>query len=219
MDFRNAFDGLNIFDSSAAITPPLGQVSTWAAFDRRDIRGTSYGGFAGYNTQWDDAIIGVEVNYSHVSVSGSSSDFRCYSAAPNCVGPVAINGLTYNADVTAIASARITDYGTFRLRGGWAAGNFLPYAIAGLAVARTDVTRTATATFVPVNPANPAVPPRTESDALTRFTWGYSLGLGVDFLVTRNIFVRGEYEYIWLNPVAGIELNINTARVGAGFRF
>ena len=193
-------------------------MSTWASFDRSDKRSGSYGGFVGYNTQWDDAIIGVEVNYSHTSVSGSSSDFQCYSSSgsPGCLGAITLgNNFAYDANVTATATARITDYGTFRARGGWAVGNFMPYAIAGIAVARAEVTRTANATFFVVNPASPVVPPHSESDIQTRFTWGYSLGLGVDFLVMPNVFVRGEYEYIGFEIPWATSSSTSTPRASA----
>jgi len=222
MDLSNAFDAVSIFNPGAPLTAPLGRVSGWGGFGPIDKRSSSYGGFVGYNTQWADAVVGLEVNYNRSSVNGSSSDFRCYSSAgsPGCAGAITLgNGFPYDANVTATASARITDYGTLRARGGWVIGTFMPYGIAGVAIARTDVRRTANAVFFAVNPGDPAVAPHTESDIQTRFTWGYSLGAGVDFLVMPNVFVRGEYEHSRFSPVSNIKLNISTARVGAGLKF
>ena len=34
-----------------------------------------------------------------------------------------------------------------------------------------------------------------------------------------NVFVRGEFEYISFTKVQGIQAQIGTARVGAGFKF
>jgi outer membrane immunogenic protein len=62
MDATNAFESVNIFDPNNPLTAPLGSVSTWTALGRKDVRAASYGGFVGYNTQWDDAIIGIELN-------------------------------------------------------------------------------------------------------------------------------------------------------------
>jgi opacity protein-like surface antigen len=218
MDFRNAFDSVNIFDAGTPLGADLGSVRGWAAFGSGDKRSTSYGGFIGYNSMWDNVVVGIEGNYSHSSLSGSSSD-RCFTPLVSCPAAVTINGLAYNPDITATASLRITDYGTIRARGGWIAGNFLPYATAGIAVARVEYTKTATATFTPTNPADPAVAPYTETDSGTRFTWGYAFGAGIDWLVMPNVFLRGEYEYIGLNPVGDIRLNISTARLGAGLKF
>jgi hypothetical protein len=45
------------------------------------------------------------------------------------------------------ASATLRDYGTARIRGGWAYENFLPYVAAGLSVARIDSTQTVLARY------------------------------------------------------------------------
>lgn len=218
MDFRHAFDSSNIFDPANQLTGQLGLVSGWGAFGQKNIQSASYGGFVGYNVQFTDVVVGVEVNYSHTNASGSASDSRCYSDAnASCFGAISLGGDDYNVDVTATASTRITDYGSFRGRAGWVYDNFLAYAIAGVAVARAEVTRTATANATPVAAGTAFV--QTETDRQTRFTWGYSLGVGVDYLIMPNVFVRGEYEYIRLNPVANINLSINTARVGVGAKF
>jgi hypothetical protein len=46
------------------------------------------------------------------------------------------------------ASATLRDYGTARIRGGWAYENFLPYVAVGLSVARIDSTQTVSAHYV-----------------------------------------------------------------------
>jgi len=218
MDFRDAFGSVNIFNPGYPLTAPLGQVN-WAAAGQKNVHAVSYGAFLGYNTQFEDAVIGAEVNYNHTSLSGRWDSTRCYSATdPNCLGAITLGDSNqYNVNVTATASARITDYGTLRARGGWAAGAFMPYAMAGVALARVEVAQTATASATPVTTGTAFV--HTERELRTRVSWGYSLGGGVDYMVTRDLFVRGEYEYIQLNPVAGVKLNINTARFGAGLRF
>ncbi len=220
MDFRDAFDSANIFDPGNQLTAPLGLVSTWGAFGQKNVRSTSYGGFVGYNVQFSEAVVGLEVNYNRTNAFGSASDTRCYSDTnPSCFGEISLGGNDYNVNVTALASVNITDYGTFRGRAGWAYGNFLAYAIAGVAVARAEVIRTATADATPTPTSLGTAFVHTETERRTRFTWGYSLGVGVDYLIMPNVFVRGEYEYIKLNPLANINLSINTARVGVGLKF
>jgi opacity protein-like surface antigen len=84
---------------------------------------------------------------------------------------------------------------------------------------RAEVANAATVNATPTATSLGVAFVHTERDARTRFTWGYSLGVGIDFLVTPNVFLRGEYEYIKLNAVGGVELAINTARFGAGVKF
>jgi opacity protein-like surface antigen len=49
--------------------------------------------------------------------------------------------------------------------------------------------------------------------------WGFTVGAGLDFAVTQNIFLRAEYEYVQFTPVAGVEININSGRAGLGVKF
>src|SRR5665213_2104896 len=49
-------------------------VSRWGLnLGKSPARSSGYGGFAGYNSQWDDVVIGVEASYLHGSFGGSSS--------------------------------------------------------------------------------------------------------------------------------------------------
>ena len=49
--------------------------------------------------------------------------------------------------------------------------------------------------------------------------FGWTVGVGLDYLVLPNVFLRGEYEYVSFAGVSGTKASINTARVGAGYRF
>ena len=188
MDFRNAFDSTNIFDPNNTLTAPLGHVS-WAQLGQKNVRGTVFGGFAGYNTQFDDAVVGVEFNYNATSLFGSSTATRCWAeAVVGCLPAITLgDGNDYNVNVTATSWARISGYGTLRGRAGWAYGSFLPYATAGITVARVEVSRSATADATPTPTSAGTAFVHTETDRLTRFTWGYSLGGGVDFLIMPNV--------------------------------
>jgi len=221
MDLTGAFDSSNIFDSNNPTYAPLGRVSNWARSGRADHHAGSYGGFVGYNTQWSEAIVGVELNYNRSSLRGAANAHCTSTAGSPCPGTINLGNpaRTYDVAIDATAAARITDYGTLRARGGWAVDNMLAYGFLGVAVARVEASRVATASFTPVVPADPAQPSHTERDGLTRYTWGYSLGGGVDYLLTSSFFLRAEYEFVQLNPVSNIRLNINTARAGVGLRF
>ncbi len=140
IDASNAFGSANIFSSSNLMTAPLGSVA-WASPGRRDVRGSSYGGFIGYNAQFQDAVLGIELNYNRASLVSSSSASRCYSDTnPQCFNEIQLgDGNDYNATVVATTSARVTDYGTLRGRAGWAYGDFLPFATVGVAVGRVQL--------------------------------------------------------------------------------
>jgi opacity protein-like surface antigen len=198
--------------------------SEWGVLGKSFVTGSNSGGFVGYNTQWADAIVGIDLNYSRGSF---------FANAP--VAPIArvvsAGGNTYYVNIAGDASMRIIDYGSARLRGGWAIGNFLPYATLGFAVGRADVTRSAQVSGAE-NP--PAGYPTVACDPLTgcvafsysasdarngAFIYGWSAGGGLDVLLMPNFFVRAEYEYLSFTKIQGIEARISTARVGAGIKF
>jgi outer membrane immunogenic protein len=84
------------------------------------------GGFIGYNSEWENALIlGVELNYNHVSLSASSSGSIARSFIDSTNIPSGHHYL-YDVNVTGQASVHMSDIATFRARAGWEAGNFLP---------------------------------------------------------------------------------------------
>ncbi len=119
----------------------------------------------------------------------------------------------------------------FRVRAGWGRGNFLPYAFAGFAVGRANVSSSATISYTAVDfpiLRPPLVPLYTAADPLTfgpqfqgNSTWLYGFTrrrrLGCRARAT-NMFVRAEFEYIQFAQV-DIPILISTARVGAGLKF
>jgi outer membrane immunogenic protein len=48
---------------------------------------------------------------------------------------------------------------------------------------------------------------------------GLTAGAGLEFLVTQNIFLRGEYQYAYFDDYNGHKFNVNTVRGGAGLKF
>ena len=44
-------------------------VSQWQVLGTANNSTISYGGFAGYNTQWQDLIIGIEANFAHAGLN------------------------------------------------------------------------------------------------------------------------------------------------------
>jgi opacity protein-like surface antigen len=223
MDFSKAGRSINAFDPNASLTAPFGSVSNWVSLGTDTGTAPTYGAFAGYNWQYDELIVGFEANYSHTNLFGTATATRCYDAVlTNCSAAILLgDGNHYNATVTATASMRITDYGTARLRAGWVVDNVLPYAMIGLAVGRAEISRYATATGTPVNPPGTGTPfTRTEGNLnSSMLTWGYSAGLGADWLIYRDIFVRAEYEFVKFLLVSDFRSQIHNGRLGLGVKF
>jgi len=221
MDFSRAGGSITAFDSSNAFTAPFGSVSSWVSLGTDNARGATYGAFIGYNWQWDDLILGLEANYNHTNLFGSATDSQCYNtpAVSGCSSAIVLgDGNPYNATVTAAAAMRITDYGTARLRAGWVNDNWLPYAMIGLALGRVEISKYATATGTPTGAG--AAFTRTEGTVGSpMLAWGYSAGLGVDFLLFTNVFVRAEYEFVKFFLVSDFRSQIHNGRLGVGFKF
>lgn len=187
-------------------------VSNWPVLGKADTTAANYGGFVGYNTQWDCAVIGVEANYNRTDFNMSSTGVmrRTFSTSDGA------NDVQVNAN----AAVRMTDYGTLRVRGGYAMGNFLPYATFGLAVGRADVTRSATVTGInPVDGTTIIYQFTQSADKSGDFALGYAAGLGMDVALMQNVFVRAEYEYLQFGDFNGINLHLHSARLAAALKF
>ncbi len=202
-------------------------ISNWPLLGKRNPSGVSFGGFVGYNWQWEDAVTGIELNYNRTSLSGSSSDTieRLFLDDTNAPSG---HHFQYDVTVQGSATARITDFGTFRLRGGWAAGPFLPYGFVAFALGRADVARSATVQYVRTDfPDQGTVPlppttfgPVTETDGRRgAFAYGAAAGLGVDVALLSNVFWRTEWEWVQFAPLKGDHIHISTVRTALGLKF
>ena len=124
--------------------------------------------------------------------------------------------------LTGTASADILDYATIRGRMGYAFSRFLPYAFAGVAVARADLSR-ATSLSGPINtPPNQPVsftPQTVTQGQQSSFLYGYALGAGMDIAVMPSVFVRAEYEFIGFAQFMKSTATLQSARIGAGVQF
>jgi outer membrane immunogenic protein len=183
----------------------------------KDSTHTGYGVFAGYNIQIDEAVLGIEADFTRVQLKGvgADRDARRFSAS---------TGYDHNALLTGQASSEINDFGTLRARAGISMGSFLPYVTGGIALGRATTRRTALVDSVDQSPVSPhpvtnqlqamkAISPK-ETLAL-----GYAVGVGVDVAVTPNIMLRAEYQYIHFNDVAGHRIGVNNVRAGASVKF
>jgi outer membrane immunogenic protein len=203
--------------------------SNWPVLGTASHGTTGFGGFVGYNIQYltpeVKVVLGVEANFDEASLS---------LIAPNSpisrITPADSQGDNYLVNITGSGTVTNLDFGTLRARAGYAFGNFLPYAFVGGALGHANVNITETTSGEQNPPASgtcssssnpPCTPFSFTGTAGTSSEWLYggTVGAGLDVALTRNIFVRAEYEYVYFAPVASLQLNINTVRVGAGIKF
>ena len=121
----------------------------------------------------------------------------------------------------ASASIAISDLGTFRARAGYAVGSFLPYLFGGVALGQADIVRTTHifgSQFKSIATPTTTVFDVSATDGqFGHLIYGYSAGLGVDVMLTAGLFLRTEWEY--LRFTSSIDTNVNTVRVGLGYKF
>jgi outer membrane immunogenic protein len=216
-----------------------GDVSGWNVLGKSSSSAFTYGGFVGYNAEWEGVILGVELNYNRTSLFKADSNFIV--APDNNLTVISATEYWQFDKITATGatSLKITDVATLRGRAGWEAGPFLPYAFAGVAVGRANVTQSASVSAhytdfklgcdqfgncsfqasgdgtVPV-PPNPTALTNSQSG---RFVYGGAGGLGLDMVLTANVFARLEWEYLLFQPIDGIHANVNSVRTALGVLF
>jgi outer membrane immunogenic protein len=195
------------------LVAPLAHLLSGPVFQQVNPQAAIYGAFIGYNCQWDDLVFGLELDYNHSGLVGSST--LTQSFPDTTLG----DGNKYYGTIVATASAKVTDYGILRGRAGWAYANFLGYGTLGFAAGQVEAGRVTTITGTPSSGSAGTAFVDTESNTISRITWGYSAGLGVEVLVAPQVFFRGEYEFVQFIAASTIRSNISTLRGGLGIRF
>jgi opacity protein-like surface antigen len=185
------------------------------------------GGFLGYNMQWQDLITGVEATYTHTNFN---------TTAPASSVTRIFSGLSTQVGVTGTGRLDLTDYGEARFRAGYVVGNLLPYGFIGMAVGRASysVSTLVDATEDDRTPpafdcagSGVATPGTHCQDFLfsnsagqnNALLYGYAVGGGLDWALTPNVFVRGEFDFVQFAPISNISLAIISGRVGVGYKF
>lgn len=192
-------------------------------------KGPSYGGFIGYNWQIDDVVFGAEfnANRSNLHQSASNAVTRGYW--------VNNGGFLYDTSVYAnsLGTVDMSDYFTLRGQLGWAFGNFLPYLVAGVAFAQVDTTTRVdigyTGTCVSTNTQTcPVVGGQNQkiggdypfSNVIHgKYQLGFDVALGMDYMLSHYVFLRGEVEYLNFQYPSDIRLSTVSARTAVGLRF
>jgi outer membrane immunogenic protein len=214
MDFTKSTKDLldKLVNNSAAATQF--NIANWPVLGTAHApSNTAFGAFAGYNLQYTDALIGVELNYSHgiFPASSTGSQTRTFTDS---------NNVTTNVTASSNASMRVTDFGSLRVRGGYSVGNFLPYGFVGVGMGQADIIRNVRLDIrydAPGVPSTFATPLIISDNANSHFVTGFAAGLGVEWMMSAGLFLRAEWEY--LRFTATVDTTVNTARVGLGYKF
>jgi len=197
----------------------LGGMSTLGP---ENSNGPSYGGFIGYNWQIDDVVFGAELNVNRSSLSSAQQSTVNRGYIVLLPGTSTLYGV--NVTTTANGTVSMSDYFTLRGRLGWAFGNFLPYMVGGLSFAQLNSTRFYDINYVcSANCGSGGVTPGGDypfSDATHgRYTIGFNGAVGMDYMLTPNLFMRGEVEYLHLGEPTDIRLSTISARIGIGLKY
>lgn len=215
VDFSKATTPLVAYSLRNSTVEEQDHISDLTPLSSNNAAKTSgWGGFAGYNTQWQDLVLGVELNYTHAPFSVVAVN------NPITRGETA-SGINYTTTVTGSGSLRVTDFGSARARFGYVLGNFMPYGFGGFALGRGSYNVTAEVFGQGCDSNNVCTPfdfPNSTGKS-SALLYGFVVGGGLDVAVTRNVFVRAEYEFMQFAPFANITAAISSARVGAGFKF
>ena len=177
-----------------------------------------FGGFIGINYLWDEVVMGLEADYTRSSLNGTST-FGPYGLSRD------VGTERWGVTSTSTTRGRITDWGTIRGRIGYAAGMFMPYFTAGLAIGNVDGRASTTGTWSNTStatpPAHPVVTGNFDGVVGRRgISYGATFGGGVDMQLLPNTFLRTEYQHIqFAGGGKRPDISINTARVGGGIKF
>lgn len=189
--------------------------------EKRDS-GATFFGFAGYNFTFGDAVIGFEADYTRSGHEYRLGDYIARRATTS-------NGTVNDFSLTTNQGAKLDDYATARVRLGWAAGSFMPFATFGGAVGRFNTTSTITATnyITQLNPVTglieqgqaagyPLIVGATKKNV---YGFGLTVGGGIDWALADNMFLRGEYQLVRFADVEGTTTTVNTARAALAVKF
>ncbi len=191
-------------------------VSTWNTLRPGRGHDVSFGGFAGYNIQLEDAVFGIELDYTSANQKSRSEDSLTRNVTTS-------DNYFYDAFVHTAARATLEDYGTIRARAGYAYGQFLPFVTGGVAYGRALVGDTVNVTTAQYTDSTRntliAVLNQSSGGLKEKFALGGAIGTGVDISITQNVFLRAEYQYVWFSAFGDSKMNVNTVRGALGVKF
>jgi len=190
-------------------------VSSLPVGGRVSSHGNGFGGFVGYNRQWDDVVLGVEFSDLYGKFGGSQTG----QIARSFTDPA---GFLDNVTYQATGAIAISDIGTFRLRAGYAVDCFLPYVFGGLALGQGNIFNSAHVfgtqdNFTSTPPQHIQFDLSGTDGKFNHLIYGYTAGLGVDVMLMAGLFLRAEWQYVRIT--SQIDTGINTVHAGLGYKF
>ncbi|GGK34285.1 outer membrane protein [Salinarimonas ramus] len=196
------------------------QVSEWLNPQIPDASDTTFGVLAGYNFQFAETILGIEADVTLGALSSSGLDTLSRVQTLS-------NNERYNVTAKGNIDAKLENWATLRARAGYTLGAFLPFVTGGIALAQYEVVRSAGVDGsrervdddgLPITGAVP-LQPVSETGTDSGIALGLAAGAGLDVALTQNVFLRGEWQYLFFPDLAGVEMSVNTWRAAAGVKF
>ncbi len=183
-------------------------------------RSATFGGFAGYNYQVGDVVVGLEADYTRHDARGETADAigRSRTLSDGYDTSVALTGRT---------RAELQDVGTLRVRAGYVIGSFMPFITGGVAIGNGSVTSQATVftSGIDADPGSaPLLPSYSSASGLlvsgrkNSTMLGGTVGGGVEALFG-GLLLRAEAQYVRMEAQGNVVVEATTARVGAGVKF
>lgn len=216
-DFSNSTQAPIAYVLRNSLLEETSEPSQLPVLGTADHTATAYGGFVGYNSQWQDLILGVEANFVHtpLTLNAPSSPIARSNFSDGA-------GNTYTVGISANGTMTDLNYGSLRGRAGLILGNFLPYGFLGAVLGVANVNVTASVEGICDTGSTASCAPfvfTATSGRNSALLYGGTVGAGLDYAVTQHIFLRGEFEYTRFAPFADITIAISSVRVGGGFKF
>ena len=134
---------------------------------------------AGYNYQLGQFVVGAEIDFMGAALAGSGSDSKSYISTVSLFPTT--NDITTKVEQNWLS--------TLRARAGFSVDRILVYATGGLAFGNVQTTSNA----VNATPDMPYV--GYWSGSRNEIKLGYAVGAGVEYALTNNWIIRGEYLY------------------------
>ena len=148
-------------------------------------------------------------------------------------------------NVSGHTTTKLEDFGMVKARAGYALGNFMPFINIGAAVGRISTNANVSQNYSTVENFNRYNVVTNADGSVNRTTFagassmrradgagsgsasivtsgyvpGLVLGLGLEALLGDNILVRAEYNRVYFTEYKGVNVVLDTARVGAGLKF
>ncbi len=149
------------------------------------MNGFNGGGQIGYSHTADRLMIGVELDFGSLSMTGTQSTTAVYP----CCGPTSFT-------VKQMGTSKWMS--TLRPRVGYTRGHFLFYATGGVAIADLNYREVFTDTFATA----------AENGGITKNKWGWVGGGGAEYSFGHHWSVKGEYLYAHFQNETALSTNL-----------